>query len=163
SRVTTTTEEPMAAIDYAVVDPATGETVKTYETISDDDLKAAIGRAADAHRAWGRETTVEERAAVIARVAAIHEERKQELGEIIVREMGKPIEQAADEVEFSAAIYQYYADNAADLLKGEGSAFSRGSSVGRVAGIMPWNYSYYQVARFAGPNLVVGNTILLKP
>jgi len=135
----------MAAIDYAVVDPATGETVKTYETISDDDLKAAIGRAAGAHRAWGRETTVEERAAVIARVAAIHEERKQELGEIIVREMGKPIEQAVGEVEFSAAIYQYYADNAADLLKdepielldGEGSAFIRRSSVGLLLGIMP--------------------------
>src|SRR5690349_24886218 len=160
----------MAAIDYAVIDPATGETVKTYETISDDDLKAAIGRAAGAHRGWGRETTVEERAAVIAKVAAIHEERKQELGEIIVREMGKPIAQAVGEVEFSAAIYQYYVDNAAKLLKdepielldGEGSAFIRRSSVGLLLGIMPWNYPYYQVARFAGPNLVVGNTILLK-
>src|SRR4051812_2872918 len=160
----------MAAIDYAVVDPATGETVKTYETISDDDLKAAIGRAAGAHRAWGRETTVEERAAVIARVAAIHEERKQELGEIIVREMGKPIEQAVGEVEFSAAIYEYYADNGAklmadepiDLLDGEGSALVRRTSLGLLLGIMPWNYPYYQVARFAGPNLVIGNTILLK-
>ena len=84
--------------------------------------------------------------------------------------MGKPIEQAVGEVEFSAAIYQYYADNAVDLLKdepidlldGEGSAFIRRSSVGLLLGIMPWNYPYYQVARFAGPNLVVGNTILLK-
>ena len=160
----------MAAIDYAVIDPATGETLKTYETISDDDLQAAIGRAADAHRAWGRGTTVEQRAEVIARVASFHEERKQELGEIIVREMGKPIEQAVGEVEFSAAIYQYYADNAAklledepiELLDGEGSAFIRRSSVGLLLGIMPWNYPYYQVARFAGPNLVVGNTILLK-
>ena len=56
----------MGATDYAVIDPATGETLKTYDTISDDDLRAAIGRAADAHRAWGRETTVEQRAAVIA-------------------------------------------------------------------------------------------------
>jgi len=94
----------------------------------------------------------------------------QELAEIIVREMGKPIEQATGEVEFAAAIYQYYADNAADLLKdepidlleGDGSAFIRRSSVGLLLGIMPWNYPYYQVARFAGPNLVVGNTILLK-
>src|SRR3954452_25484057 len=160
----------MAAIDYAVVDPATGETVKTYETISDDDLKAAIGRAAGAHTAWGRETTVEQRAKVIARVASLHEERKQELAEIIVREMGKPIEQAVGEVEFSAAIYEYYADNAAQLLKdepielldGEGSAFIRRTSVGLLLGIMPWNYPYYQVARFAGPNLVLGNTVLLK-
>ncbi|MFL5836396.1 MAG: NAD-dependent succinate-semialdehyde dehydrogenase [Solirubrobacteraceae bacterium] len=160
----------MGATDYAVIDPATGETLKTYDTISDDDLQGAIGRAAGAHRAWGRETTVEQRAAVIARVGELHEKRKQELGEIIVREMGKPIEQAVGEVEFSAAIYQYYADNAEqlladepiELLDGEGSAFIRRSSVGLLLGIMPWNYPYYQVARFAGPNLVVGNTILLK-
>jgi succinate-semialdehyde dehydrogenase/glutarate-semialdehyde dehydrogenase len=160
----------MSTTDYAVIDPATGETIKTYETISDDDLTSAIGRAADAHRAWGRESTVEERAQVIARVAELQNERMQELAEIIVREMGKPIEQATGEVEFAAAIYQYYADNAADLLKdepidlleGEGSAFIRRSSVGLLLGIMPWNYPYYQVARFAGPNLVVGNTILLK-
>jgi succinate-semialdehyde dehydrogenase/glutarate-semialdehyde dehydrogenase len=156
--------------DYAVVDPATGDTLKTYETISDDDLKAAIGRAADAHAGWSKGKTVEERAAIIQRVADLHNERKQELGEIIVREMGKPIEQAVGEVEFSAAIYEYYANNAADLLKdepielleGEGSAFIRRSSVGLLLGIMPWNYPYYQVARFAGPNLAIGNTILLK-
>jgi succinate-semialdehyde dehydrogenase / glutarate-semialdehyde dehydrogenase len=160
----------MGASDYAVTNPASGETLMTYQTISDDDLKAAIGRAADAHKAWGRETTVEQRTEVIARVGELHDERKQELGEIIVREMGKPIEQAVGEVEFSAAIYRYYADNAADLLAdepielldGEGSAFIRRSSVGLLLGIMPWNYPYYQVARFAGPNLVVGNTILLK-
>src|SRR3954452_9375006 len=137
----------MGATDYAVIDPATGETLKTYDTIGDDDLQGAIGRAAGAHRAWGRGTTVEQRAAVIARVGELHEKRKQELGEIIVREMGKPIEQAVGEVEFSAAIYQYYADNAGrllatepiELLDGEGSAFIRRSSVGLLLGIMPWN------------------------
>jgi succinate-semialdehyde dehydrogenase/glutarate-semialdehyde dehydrogenase len=156
--------------DYAVVDPATGETIKTYPTISDADLDAAIGRAHDAHLAWGRGTTVEERAKVIRRVGELHNERKQELAEIIVREMGKPIEQAVGEVEFSAAIYEYYADNAEalladesiDLLEGGGSAFIRRSSLGVLLGIMPWNYPYYQVARFAGPNLLIGNTILLK-
>jgi succinate-semialdehyde dehydrogenase / glutarate-semialdehyde dehydrogenase len=160
----------VSATDYAVVDPATGETVKTYETISDEALKDAIGRASAAHPAWGRGTTVEERAKMIARVGELHSERRQELAEIIVREMGKPIEQALGEVDFSAAIYQYYADNGPalmkdepiDLLDGEGSAFIRRSSVGLLLGIMPWNYPYYQVARFAGPNLVAGNTILLK-
>src|SRR4051795_12703352 len=160
----------MGATDYAVINPATGETLKTYDTISDDDLQGAIGRAAGAHRAWGRETTVEQRAAVIARVGELHEKRKQQLGEIISREMGKPIEQAVGEAEFSAAIYQYYADNAEslladesiELLDGEGSAFIRRTSLGVLLGIMPWNYPYYQVARFAGPNLVIGNTILLK-
>jgi succinate-semialdehyde dehydrogenase/glutarate-semialdehyde dehydrogenase len=160
----------VSATDYAVVDPATGETVKTYETISDEALKDAVGRGSAAHPAWGRGTTVDERAKIIARVGELHSERRQELAEIIVREMGKPIEQALGEVDFSAAIYQYYADNGPalmkdepiDLLDGEGSAFIRRSSVGLLLGIMPWNYPYYQVARFAGPNLVAGNTILLK-
>jgi len=155
---------------YAVVNPATGETIKTYPTIADDALRDAIGRADAAHRSWSRSSTVQERAQLIRRVAELHNEQKDRLGEIIVREMGKPIEQAVGEVEFSAAIYEFYADNAEklladepiDLLDGEGSAFVRRSSVGVLLGIMPWNYPYYQVARFAGPNLVVGNTILLK-
>jgi succinate-semialdehyde dehydrogenase/glutarate-semialdehyde dehydrogenase len=84
--------------------------------------------------------------------------------------MGKPIEQAVGEVEFCVAIYEFYADNGPklladepiDLLEGDGSAFVRRSSFGPLLGIMPWNYPYYQVARFAGPNLVIGNPILLK-
>ncbi len=156
--------------DYAVINPATGESVKEYPTISDDDLRAAIGRVDAAHREWSSSTTVEERAALIRRVAELHNEHRQRLGEIIVREMGKPIEQAVGEVEFCVAIYEFYADNGPklladepiDLLEGEGSAFVRRSSFGPLLGIMPWNYPYYQVARFAGPNLVIGNPILLK-
>src|SRR3954453_12630660 len=165
------TVRPMTTtLEYAVVNPATGETLKRFDPTSDDDLKDAIARAHRAHEEWNRSTTVKDRAEIIRKVGALHAERKQELGEIIVREMGKPIEQAVGEVEFSAAIYEYYADNAAELLKdepielldGEGSAFIRRSSVGVLLGIMPWNYPYYQVARFAGPNLVIGNTVLLK-
>jgi len=156
--------------EYAVVNPATGETVKKYPTISDADLEAAIGRADAAHREWSASSTVEERAALVRRVGELHAERRRHLGEIIVREMGKPIEQAVGEVEFCVAIYDYYADNAAklladepiDLLEGDGSAFVRRSSYGVLLGIMPWNYPYYQVARFAGPNLAIGNPILLK-
>jgi succinate-semialdehyde dehydrogenase/glutarate-semialdehyde dehydrogenase len=155
---------------YAVTNPATGEVVKTYETITDEGLEAAIASASEAHRSWSKNSTVAERAALIRRVAELHNERAQELGEIIVREMGKPIEQAVGEVEFAAAIYEYYADNAEslladekiELLAGEGSALIRRSSLGVLLGIMPWNFPYYQVARFAGPNLIIGNTILLK-
>jgi succinate-semialdehyde dehydrogenase / glutarate-semialdehyde dehydrogenase len=157
-------------IEYAVVNPATGETLKRFDAISDDDLRDAIARAHRAHEEWNRSTTVADRAAIIRRVGELHSERKQELGEIIVREMGKPIEQAVGEVEFCQAIYDFYADNAEELLadepikllEGEGSAFVRKSSYGLLLGIMPWNYPYYQVARFAGPNLIIGNTILLK-
>ncbi len=156
--------------DYAVINPATGETVQEYPTISDGDLDAAIGRADRAHKEWAASTTVEERAALVRRVGELHGEQRERLGEIIVREMGKPIEQALGEVDFCVDIYGFYADNAAklmadepiELMGGEGSALIRRSSFGVLLGIMPWNYPYYQVARFAGPNLVIGNTILLK-
>ena len=155
---------------YAVVNPATGETVKEYPTISDAELNDAIARADKAHRKWSTSTTVAERAALIRRVGELHGEQRERLAEIIVREMGKPIEQAVGEVDFCVAIYDFYADNAEklmadepiELLAGEGSAVIRRSSLGVLLGIMPWNYPYYQVARFAGPNLVIGNTILLK-
>jgi succinate-semialdehyde dehydrogenase/glutarate-semialdehyde dehydrogenase len=155
--------------DYAVVNPATGETVREYQTITDDELRDAITRAANADGGWAA-TSVEDRSAAIRRVGEIHTEKRQELAEIIVREMGKPIEQALGEVDFAAAIYGYYADNGPkfmadepiELLDGNGSAVVRRTAYGLLLGIMPWNYPYYQVARFAGPNLVVGNTILLK-
>jgi succinate-semialdehyde dehydrogenase/glutarate-semialdehyde dehydrogenase len=155
---------------YAVVDPATGETVKEYPTISDDDLRAAIGRADEAHSTWSASTSVAERAALVRRVGELHLERRDALAKIIVREMGKPIEQALGELDFVGDIYGFYADNAEELmadepiklLAGEGTAVVRKSSLGVLLGIMPWNFPYYQVARFAGPNLVIGNTILLK-
>jgi succinate-semialdehyde dehydrogenase / glutarate-semialdehyde dehydrogenase len=156
--------------DFAVVNPATGETVKEYPTISDAELKDTIARAAKAQQEWVPSTTVHERAALIRRVAELHTERRQALAETIVREMGKPVEQALGEVDFCAAIYDYYADNAEklladepiELLDGDGSAVVKRSPYGVLLGIMPWNYPYYQVARFAGPNLVIGNPILLK-
>ncbi len=155
---------------YAVVDPATGETVQTYPTIANDALAAAIVRANDIHRTWSRATTVAERAALVSRVAELHVERQDALAAIIAREMGKPIGDAIGEINFSAAIYQFYADNAAEfladepitLMGGEGSAIVRKSSLGVLLGIMPWNFPYYQVARFAGPNLLIGNPVLLK-
>ncbi|MDX6623464.1 MAG: succinate-semialdehyde dehydrogenase / glutarate-semialdehyde dehydrogenase [Solirubrobacterales bacterium] len=155
---------------YAVVNPATGETIKEYPEISDADLGAAIDRADAAYRTWSGSSSVAERAALVRKVGELHAERRQELAEIIVREMGKPIEQALGEVDFAADIYGFYADNAEslmadepiELLEGDGTAVVRRSAFGTVLGIMPWNFPYYQVARFAAPNLVIGNPILLK-
>ncbi|WP_111510497.1 NAD-dependent succinate-semialdehyde dehydrogenase [Mycobacterium kyogaense] len=160
----------MSTSMYAVVDPSTGELVKEYPTATDEQIEQAIAAADTAHREWSKTSSVADRAALIRRVAELHEERKEELARIIQREMGKPLDQSIGEVEFSAAIYTYYADNAEkfladepiDLLEGDGSALIRRSSVGVLLGIMPWNYPYYQVARFAGPNLTIGNTIVLK-
>ncbi|MCX2711032.1 MULTISPECIES: NAD-dependent succinate-semialdehyde dehydrogenase [unclassified Mycolicibacterium] len=155
---------------YAVVDPASGEVLREYPTATDAQIEQALSAAAGAYRDWSKNSTLEDRVALIRKVAALHNERRDELAAIIVREMGKPLDQATGEVEFSAAIYEFYADNAAkfladepiELLDGEGSALIRRGPVGVLLGIMPWNYPYYQVARFAGPNLTLGNTILLK-
>ncbi|HEU4466661.1 MAG TPA: aldehyde dehydrogenase family protein, partial [Agromyces sp.] len=140
-------------MSYAVTNPATGEVLTTYPTITDAELEAAIASATEAHRTWAKATTVEERAALIRRVGELHVERRQELAEIIVREMGKPIEQALAEADFAGDIYGYYADHSADFLKdepielmgGEGSAVVRRSSLGVLLGVMPWNFPYYQV------------------
>lgn len=155
---------------YAVTNPATGETVKTFDQISDAELEQVITTAEHAYRSWSRNSTIDERAALIRKVADLHLERRDELAAIIVREMGKPVEQCLGEVDFAADIYRYYADNAQELLKDEpidilsddGIAFMRTNPLGVLIGVMPWNFPYYQVARFAGPNVVVGNTIILK-
>jgi succinate-semialdehyde dehydrogenase/glutarate-semialdehyde dehydrogenase len=155
---------------YAVTDPTTGETVQTYPTITDEALNAAVESAQQTFRTWSRSTSVADRAALIARVAELHVERQDALAAIIAREMGKPLGDAVGEINFSAAIYQFYADNATtfladepiELMGGEGSAIVRKSPLGVLLGIMPWNFPYYQVARFAGPNLIIGNPVLLK-
>ena len=157
-------------IDYAVTNPATGEQLKVYPTITDDELEKAIALAYSTHQNWLRSSTVEERAKLVGRVGELHSERREQLAEITVREMGKPMEQALGEVDFCADIYGFYAENGPDLMKdepikllaGEGTAIIRRSSLGVILGIMPWNFPTYQVARFAGPGLVIGNALLLK-
>jgi len=155
---------------YAVVNPASGEKLEEYPEISDGDLDAAIARAWDAREALSS-LSVAERAEKIKHLGELHLERREELAAIILKEMGKPMEQALGEVDFCGDIYGYYADRAEEFLKdepiellaGEGTAVIRRSPMGPLLGIMPWNFPYYQVARFAGPNLIVGNPILLKP
>jgi succinate-semialdehyde dehydrogenase/glutarate-semialdehyde dehydrogenase len=155
---------------FAVTDPATGEVLRTYPTATADDLERVVGAASAAAYGWGRTSTVADRAALVRRVAELHTERREELAALIQQEMGKPLEEALGEVDFSAEIYTFYADNAEALLAdeplalgaGEGEAVIRRAPVGVLLGIMPWNFPSYQVARFAGPNLAVGNTILLK-
>lgn len=156
--------------DYAVVNPATGDTLATFDTFTDAQVESAVASAADAHRGWSRSSTVAERAELLRRMAQLHRERREELADIIVREMGKPREAALGEVDFAADIAEYYADGAERIMAdrpidvvGEGSAIIRRSSLGPLLGIMPWNFPAYQIVRFAAPNLLVGNTILLKP
>ncbi len=155
-------------VEYQVVNPATGETESSFPLDSDADIGAAIERAHAAYASWSRRP-LSERTAAIHRVADLYAERSADLARIISREMGKTTAEATGEVDFVVDIYRYYADHAEQLLADEelpassgGRAIVRKTPIGPLLGIMPWNYPYYQVARFAGPNLIVGNTILLK-
>ena len=153
---------------YQVVNPATGQLEKEYPTATDAEIGEILDRAGRGSKAW-RKTAMSERADILRQVAELYKERSAELASIITREMGKPTREARGELKFVVAIYRYYAENGADLLKDEplksntpGTAVVRKSPIGALLGIMPWNYPYYQVARFAAPNLMIGNTIVLK-
>ena len=153
---------------YRVQNPATGEILETFESATDAQIDAAVASADAVYREW-REKSVQERAAVVKRVAEIFAERKDELARLIALEMGKSIAESLDEVQFATDIIEYYAVHGPSLITDyeipstiPGKAVIEQLPVGVLLGVMPWNFPYYQVARFAAPNLVLGNTILLK-
>jgi succinate-semialdehyde dehydrogenase/glutarate-semialdehyde dehydrogenase len=153
---------------YQVVNPATGQLEREYPAATDAEISVVLERAERGYAAWRRSSKAE-RTDILRRVAQLYADRADELAAIITREMGKTTAEAQGELEFTVGIYRYYADHGPELLKDQplpsntpGSAWVRKSPIGPLLGIMPWNYPYYQVARFAGPNLMIGNTIVLK-
>jgi succinate-semialdehyde dehydrogenase/glutarate-semialdehyde dehydrogenase len=162
------TTQSQVTTQYKVVDPATGQTVEEFPTATDDQILDALDRSDKAFKSW-RETPIQERTAVLRRVADIYEERSEELAKIIQTEMGKAVPEGKGELQLVSLIYRYFADNAEAFMEDEplkgpknAEAFIERRPVGSLLGIMPWNFPYYQVARFAAPNLALGNTILLK-
>ncbi|MFI7294809.1 NAD-dependent succinate-semialdehyde dehydrogenase [Streptomyces sp. NPDC050121] len=153
---------------YKTVSPLNGEVLAEYTMMSDAEIAEALTRATDAYRDWA-DVGIDDRVTVLARIAELHRERSAELAEAMATEMGKPLAQAEGEVALSASIYDYYARAGAQLLADEvieikagGRAVVRTAPTGPVLGIMPWNFPLYQVARFVAPNLLLGNTVLLK-
>ena len=153
---------------YRVTDPSTGEVLESFEHATDSQVQDALTAAADAHRAW-RELDISERAETVQRVADLFRERADELGAIATQEMGKPLAEAVGEATFCGDIFEYFATQGPDLAADQpitgvsgGSAMVQRLPIGPLLGVMPWNYPFYQVARFAAPNLVLGNTIILK-
>ncbi|GAA2046065.1 NAD-dependent succinate-semialdehyde dehydrogenase [Yaniella flava] len=153
---------------FKTINPATGEVLKEYPGISDDDVDTIAKTSRDAFDVW-RKLSIAERAEKVAKLADLFETNVEELAAVMTQEMGKPLAEAREETEFSAEIFRYYADNgehlAADQQVSEDddtiSSIQR-RPVGPLLGIMPWNFPYYQIARFVAPNLVLGNTIVLK-
>jgi len=153
---------------YQTTNPYNGEVGKIFDEISDAQLEASIKAADDCFRNHWRKTSFEERKAILKRAASIMRERSQGFAELISLEMGKLIAQSQGEVALCAAILDYYADHAEAFLAPEQLASSRGeamvesSPLGVLFGVEPWNFPYYQLVRFAAPNLMAGNVVLVK-
>src|ERR1700721_3646517 len=130
-------------------------------------MGGALANADKAFRAWAARP-FSERSKIIGRAAQILLEKKEELARLATLEMGKRIAESRGEVELSASILQYFADKAEVFLapkkldSGSGDARLEYSPFGVLLSIQPWNYPYYQLARFVGPHLMSGNVMLLK-
>jgi succinate-semialdehyde dehydrogenase/glutarate-semialdehyde dehydrogenase len=141
--------------------------VKTFDEMTESAVYDAVGQADETFRRW-RKTTYKQRADLMHKVASQMRNRKESLAKLITLEMGKLISQAEAEIDLSANIIDYYADNGEKFLADQllipayGKAFIRYTPLGVVFGVEPWNFPFYQVARFAGPNIMAGNTVLIK-
>jgi succinate-semialdehyde dehydrogenase/glutarate-semialdehyde dehydrogenase len=152
---------------YQTVNPATGELLTTYDEISDATLEAKLAAAQLAFETDWRRRPVTERARIVSRAAALLRENTEEYAGYLTLEMGKRNAEARKEVESAASILDYYAKHALAYLQPRPLAEAPGSAVhiepiGVLFGIEPWNFPYYQIARVAGPQLMVGNVLLLK-
>jgi succinate-semialdehyde dehydrogenase/glutarate-semialdehyde dehydrogenase len=152
---------------YQSVNPYDGRILKTFQELTDKQLEKALKTAAICFEIW-RHTTFADRAVVAAKAAAILRARVDEFARPVTLEMGKLIEEARGEVALSADIIDYYARNAERFLApqhlkpGSGKAAIESTPFGVLFGVQPWNFPYYQLARFAAPNLMAGNVVMVK-
>ena len=153
---------------YQSTNPYDGKVFKSFDDITDAQLEDKLKTASQCYEATWRNTSFAERKAVLSKAAALMRERMQPLAELITLEMGKLIDQSIGEVKLSAAILDYYAEHAEAFLAPEkittakGEATVESSPIGVLFGVEPWNYPYYQIARFAAPNLMAGNVVMVK-
>jgi succinate-semialdehyde dehydrogenase / glutarate-semialdehyde dehydrogenase len=157
-------------VAIATVNPATGETLKTYDEISDEEVERCLAAAAEAHASY-RLTDFAERATWMRRAADILDDERDQIAAMMTTEMGKTVAAARQEVAKCATACRFYADRAAGFLAdepadasavGAGQAYVTYQSLGPVLAIMPWNFPLWQAMRFAVPSLMAGNVGLLK-
>ncbi|OMQ15816.1 succinate-semialdehyde dehydrogenase [Modestobacter sp. VKM Ac-2676] len=166
------TEHPKTASDagdrpYATIDPATGRTEQEFPFLETAEVDGVVERAHAAFAEW-RRRPVAERAAIVGRAAELMRERRDDLGALITKEMGKRIQEATGEAMFVSMIFDWYAEKGPAFLEPkpidvmEGEAVVVNEPVGVLLAIEPWNFPLYQVARVVAPNLILGNAVLLK-
>ena len=149
------------------VNPVNNQVVKEYPEMTSGQIDEIFETANNAFKKW-RKTSFSERASLIHKVAQIMRDRKEELAKLCALEMGKVIKEGIGEVEICAGIFDYYADNAEKLLADKpletphGKAFLSYEPIGVILSVQPWNFPFYQITRSAAPNIMAGNTIVLK-
>jgi succinate-semialdehyde dehydrogenase/glutarate-semialdehyde dehydrogenase len=154
---------------YRTVNPYNGEVLETFPQLSDAELEDALARAQSAYDTW-RQQTFGERKAITERAAGILRERREEFARLLTLEVGKLINESREEVDLTADIFDYYAENAETFLAPVplttdpqvGDAVIVNSPLGVLFGVQPWNFPYYQLARFATPNVMAGNVVMVK-
>ena len=151
----------------ATVSPATGETLRTFDPLGDQEIEEKLQRSVEAARV-NRKRSFEDRAARMRKAADLLDQRQKEYGRLMTVEMGKPIKAAIGEANKCALVCRYYADHAKEFLADEAvkteaeKTFIRYEPIGPVLAVMPWNFPFWQVFRFAAPALMAGNVGLLK-
>lgn len=154
-------------MSYRSVNPATGETLASFKDHNSKEIEAKLTKACETYRDW-RKLAIHVRCKYLSTVADLLEARKEDYAKLITQEMGKPIAQSVSEVEKCAWVCRYYAEHAKLLLKDEviktdaEQSYVSYEPIGPVLAIMPWNFPFWQVFRFAAPALAAGNVGLLK-
>ncbi|NET87604.1 MAG: NAD-dependent succinate-semialdehyde dehydrogenase [Kamptonema sp. SIO1D9] len=151
----------------ATVNPVTGEIEKTFKPLTSEEIEAKLARAQSSFELY-RQTTLEQRSEWLNKVAEILERDRVRFGKIMTTEMGKPLKSAIAEATKCAWVCRYYAENAAEFLADKSvstdarRSFVRYQPLGPILAVMPWNFPFWQVFRFAAPALMAGNVGLLK-
>ncbi len=149
------------------INPATNKTLETFESLSKDETMAAVAKADDAFRDW-RQTSFDHRKNIILKFASQLRERADEFARLITLDMGKRISESQREIEYCAEISEFYANGAETFLADQSmelegvDAYIQYAPLGVLMGVMPWNFPFYQVTRFATPNIMAGNVVMVK-
>ena len=152
---------------YQSINPYNGKVLQSFDTITDDELEAKIEVAEACFETW-QNTSLEERGAILAKAASLMKAQMDKYAHPVTLEMGKPLVQARGEVTLSADIIAYYGTHGADFLAPvtidtrTGDAYIESHPLGILFGVQPWNFPYYQLSRFAAPNLMAGNVVMVK-
>ncbi|ABE00105.1 NAD-dependent succinate-semialdehyde dehydrogenase [Ligilactobacillus salivarius] len=154
---------------YKTINPYTNEVEKEFPNATDEELEAVLAKAHQLYLDWRNDSeSLEDRKAILHRVADILRERRTEYATIMSHDMGKLIGEAEGEVDLCADICDYYADKADEFLKPRtletdaGKAYYIKQSTGVLVAVEPWNFPFYQIARVFAPNFIIGNPMILK-